>query len=89
MQLIRYQSSTKTACRTKPVSNPSSTAFRRTTRQQQQTLNQLQARQEKVAQQLAESGFLNVFDLEPQSTLQRIQDFMRQYQQLQQQNRTA
>ena len=55
-------------------------------RQQQQTLNQLQARQEKVAQQLAESGFLNVFDLEPQSTLQRIQDFMRQYQQLQQQN---
>src|SRR5690606_9468871 len=54
--------------------------------QQQQTLNQLQARQEKVAQQLAESGFLNVFDLEPQSTLQRIQDFMRQYQQLQQQN---
>ncbi|WP_213686941.1 AAA family ATPase [Acinetobacter sp. WY4] len=54
--------------------------------QQQQTLNQLQARQEKVAQQLAESGFLNVLDLEPQSTLQRIQDFMRQYQQLQQQN---
>ncbi|RDC52507.1 hypothetical protein DVA85_08150 [Acinetobacter sp. RIT592] len=54
--------------------------------QQQQTLNQLQARQEKVAQQLAESGFLNVFDLEPQSTLQRIQDFLRQYQQLQQQN---
>lgn len=54
--------------------------------QQQQTLNQLQARQEKVAQQLAESSFLNVFDLEPQSTLQRIQDFLRQYQQLQQQN---
>ncbi|WP_216936440.1 MULTISPECIES: AAA family ATPase [unclassified Acinetobacter] len=54
--------------------------------QQQQTLNQLQTRQEKVTQQLAESDFLNVFDLEPQSTLQRIQDYMRQQQQLQQQN---
>lgn len=55
-------------------------------RQQQQTLNQLRTRQEKVTQQLAESDFLNVFDLEPQSTLQRIQDYMRQQQQLQQQN---
>ena len=54
--------------------------------QQRLALNHAQAKQQQVVQQLAESEFLSVFDQEPQSTLQRIRDYLSQYQQLQQQN---
>ncbi|KGT47435.1 AAA family ATPase [Acinetobacter sp. HR7] len=54
--------------------------------QQQLTFNQAQAKQQQLTQQLTESEYLSVFDQEPQSTLQRIQDHLHQYQQLQRQN---
>ncbi|ATO18478.1 hypothetical protein BS636_01720 [Acinetobacter sp. LoGeW2-3] len=54
--------------------------------QQQLALNHTQAKQQQIVQQLVQSEFLSVFDQEPQSTLQRIRDYLSQYQQLQQQN---
>lgn len=50
--------------------------------QQQLALSHAQAKQQQISQQLTQSEFLSVFDQEPQSTLQRMQDYLQQYQQL-------
>ncbi|WP_286832494.1 AAA family ATPase, partial [Acinetobacter sp. UBA3132] len=54
--------------------------------QQQLALSHAQAKQQQISQQLTQSEFLSVFDQEPQSTLQRMQDYLQQYQQLLQKN---
>lgn len=54
--------------------------------QQQLALSHAQAKQQQISQQLTQSEFLSVFDQEPQSTLQRMQDYLQQHQQLLQKN---
>ncbi|MFV5491814.1 AAA family ATPase [Acinetobacter sp. ASP199] len=54
--------------------------------QQQLALSHTQAQQQQITQQLTQSEFLSVFDQEPHATLQRIQDYLQQSQQLLQNN---
>lgn len=54
--------------------------------QQQLALNNAQAKQQQIIQQLNDSHYLNVFEQEPQSILQRLQEYAQQHQVLATQN---